>query len=167
MTLLEHRINRFRLVGPHTLPLLKYALQPASLELDQPQLKEKVVDPTLSRTSGHWWANLKGGDEIQGYNITTWETCWAGRRLGPIEGTGPILGLLVRDPRLVLPQKRNSFDLKAEKPPEEPVKANWQSQQSPMWSRNLREKASKEKEENDVINKLRGDMIERFFSLSL
>ena len=159
MTLLEHRINRFRLVGPHTLPLLKYALQPASLELDQPQLKEKVVDPSLSRASGHWWANLKGGVEIQEHNVKTWETGWAGRRLGPLEGTGPILGLLVRDPRLVLPQKRNSFDLKAEKPPEEPVKANWQSQQSPMWSRVLREKASKEKEENDVINKLRGEAL--------
>ena len=102
MTLLEHRINRFRLVGPHTLPLLKYALQPASLELDQPQLEEKEVDPSSSRASGHWWANLKGGVDIQEHNVKTWETCWAGRRLGPVEGAGPILGLLVRDPRLVL-----------------------------------------------------------------
>ena len=91
--------------------------------------------------------------------MKSWETYWAKKRLGLVKSAAPILGLMVRDPRLVLPQQRNSFKLKADQPVKEAVEATWQSQQSPMWCKDLRERASKEREEESVINKLRGEAL--------
>ena len=96
---------------------------------------------------------------MQEHNVKSWEACWAGKRLGMVKNPAPILGLLVRDPRLVLPQQRNSFKLKADQPLKEAIEATWQSQQSPIWSKDLRERASKEREEESVINRLRGEAL--------
>jgi len=158
VTLLEHRVNRFRLVGPHTLPLLAHALQPACLETSSQQQTDQLKS-NLAAVQDHWWTDWIGGRKVQEHNVKSWESCWAGKRLGLVKKPAPILGLLVRDPRLVLPQQRNSFELKADQPVKEAVEATWQSQQSPIWCKDLRERASKAREEDSVINRLRGEAL--------
>merc|ERR1719239_1633446 len=157
VTLLEHRVNRFRLVGPHTLPLLAHALQPACLEISSQQQTDP--NPNLPPDQNHWWTDWTGGSKVQEHNLKSWEACWAGKRLGMVKNPAPILGLLVRDPRLVLPQQRTSFKLKADQPIKEAIEATWQSQQSPIWLKELRERASKAREEDSVINRLRGEAL--------
>ena len=158
VTLLEHRVNRFRLVGPHTLPLLAHALQPACLETSS-QHQTDQLKSNLAAVQDHWWTDWIGGKNVQEHNVKSWESCWAGKRLGLVKKPAPILGLVVRDPRLVLPQQRNSFKLKADQPVKEAVEVSWQTQQSPIWCKDLRERASKEREEDSVINTLRGEAL--------
>ena len=171
VTLLEHRVNRFRLAGPHTLPLLAHALQPACLETSKSSQQElckrqtgqhpdNTSNPSLSVVQGnHWWTDWNGGAKVQEENVKSWESSWAGKGLGMVQTPAPIIGLIVRDPRLVLPQQRNTFKLKADQPVKEAVEATWLSQESPMWSKSLRERASKEREEDSVINRFRGEAL--------
>ena len=141
ITLLENSLNRFRLVGPLSSAVLSHAIQVSDLDQEAGE--------------GRWWAQEVRRQE-QGVASSVWQE-W-GERLPAQEkvARSPVLGLVARDPRVILPPRRHSEQLIPGGKLGVEQEASWDLQRSVLWEEELRGRVSREKEEDRVINELRG-----------
>jgi len=150
VTLSGNTLNRFRIVGPLSSALLKHCLVPANLE------------PT-SVTSKDWWADYYSSQERQ-LGVNESNNVWKSLNNAPPASNNIVLGLVVRDPRLIMSHKRNTAKLEYEEAEfmSELIKTPTVSlrfSESPLWNSSVRTMASEAREQESVINKLRGEAL--------
>ena len=142
VTLLENNLNRFRLVGLLSPAVLRHSLEPAKVDGG-------------SDNEQHWWADYY---KDQGKKEGVENSCkvWREWNTAATVGAGRVVGIIARDPRVILPRKRNSTELtickSAKAAPDISEDEKWKLQESPLWCHDTRTAVSVSRMQDSEIN---------------
>jgi len=157
LVLLGSSLNRFRLTGPLTTSVLSHCLKPAELE------------PQGDSFSEAWWVKhfndplKKAEEEKRATEFRRW------LKAVPQKSGSGVVSVVVRDPRLILPPKRNTAKLKLgnEERKESEIPDAWSLQDSALLCPSLRQRLLVERDSDHQINVLRSNNLVPGTPLSL
>ena len=162
VTMLGNNLNRFRLVGPLSSALLRHCMVPAAITT--------ASTATTATVPPYWWAGYYSSQERKCMAEES-SRVWGEWSSVPPKGSGRMVGLVVRDPRLILPDKRNSAKLDVDSqtksveitdlqdvgvdPSHTSEETQWRLQQSPLWCSSIRSSVSLSRQQDSEINTAR------------